>query len=214
MDQRWHVSCIPNKTRMDKRILPVLGFFHNDRHLIFRNMETAEPIWKTTLCWAWTTARTHPGSYERNMTDFRETTRRLPALQREEGRVSARPFNETLRADFDWHSHAWRSHFLQAGRSHFPKIVAGSLRFEEVPPAEAGWVLPEYQTRMLGDATTRWLHHSILGFDTSVQPEGKSQDNCEDQRHWPLAVDILSFSLMSGGVRSIYRWLSALGAQR
>ena len=68
----------------------------------------------------------HPGPM-RERGDFPKITRRLATLQREQGRVNVyipkeererqRPFNETLRADLEWHSDNWRFHWSQAASS-------------------------------------------------------------------------------------------------
>ena len=107
----------------------------------------------------------HPGPM-REGDDFPKTIRRLSALQREQGRVNAhipkeererqRPFNETLRADLEWHRHTWRSHWLQASSSS--STVVGVSKMARTTPS--GMVQPTLVGRVM--ATDSFQSH--VGF--------------------------------------------------
>ena len=103
-------------------LLQVSGPPHNNRHLTLRNLETA---YENSLVLV-VNDGPHPGP-TRERDDSPKITRRLAALQREQGRVNVytpkeererrRPCNETLRADLEWHNHNWRSHWSQVSSS-------------------------------------------------------------------------------------------------
>ena len=122
MDQRCHTPCIPDRKRMDK----------NCWYLDF--LTTID----ISYCATWKQRSRyenslvlgvndgpHPGPMRKGTT-FRQPTRRRAALHRgknewmstfQRKKERQRPFNETLRADLEWHSHNWRSHWSQAASS-------------------------------------------------------------------------------------------------
>ena len=103
-----------------KIMLSVPGLPHDDRHLYSAPWHQRNRYENAILLVSNDDKQAGP---MRAQEDFKSTTHNFTVLQREQGRQNAyipknerarqRPFNEALRADLEWHSQNWRSHWSQ-----------------------------------------------------------------------------------------------------
>ena len=106
----WNVSNFSAGPRMDRRILPILGLPHYDRHLPHRT-EAPEDQYESTITFVCNDEDRQAGPMEARG-DFKPTTKFLASLRQEQGRHNSflpknermrqRPFDEALRAELQW----------------------------------------------------------------------------------------------------------------
>ena len=153
--RRRKVSTFSKSSWMDRRILPIPGPPHDDRHLLQRTMAPEAPVRKdhrAGMQWWWS-----PSWTDASAKRFLSNTQTLTSLRKEQGRqnsfiaknerVRQRPFDEALRADLEWQSQHWKTYWSPTSSSS---------------SSQQWWQHEHQHTQWREHQDTQWRDHTWL----------------------------------------------------